>query len=351
MTSSWSRSISQGSRLRFRALVVGLRTVGILAAGLGFVSVPHEAEAVSLSGTITYSGSYGPVSISRPIELFVLAHPFDTGGGGPVAAGNVTTNGGAFDVALPNAGTYYLAYWLDVNSDGGANVGEPLGANNGRTWPTSGDPIIVPQAGLAGLKASFGDSLAPGVAGTATYTGSLGQVSESVPIAVVPYLDPDLTVEAPGRLVGRAATNPGRYDVVAVTGTVYLIAFLDLNDSGGYSRGEPFAIYNGRCSTPGDPVDAGPGQTDVNFTFGDENLQACPTPTPISCVGDCGGDGTVTVDEILTMVNIALGNTGVSSCSAGDANHDGQITVDEILTAVNNALNACGERPKIHLNH
>ncbi|MFI5399104.1 MAG: protease pro-enzyme activation domain-containing protein [Candidatus Binatia bacterium] len=66
-----------------------------------------------------------------------------------------------------------------------------------------------------------------------------------------------------------------------------------------------------------------------------------PTSTPISCVGDCNGDHSVTVDEILTMVNIALGNAPVQDCPAGDANHDGQITVDEILTAMNNALNGC----------
>jgi hypothetical protein len=72
---------------------------------------------------------------------------------------------------------------------------------------------------------------------------------------------------------------------------------------------------------------------------------ATPTPTPTKtpgpCGGDCGSDGQVTVDEILTMVNIALGDMGVSSCSAGDDNDDNQITVDEILTAVNNALSGC----------
>jgi hypothetical protein len=47
------------------------------------------------------------------------------------------------------------------------------------------------------------------------------------------------------------------------------------------------------------------------------------------------------VDEILTMVNIALGNDDISACGAGDANSNGQITLDEILTAVNNALNGC----------
>jgi hypothetical protein len=44
-------------------------------------------------------------------------------------------------------------------------------------------------------------------------------------------------------------------------------------------------------------------------------------------------------------VNIALGNTPVTTCEPGDANHDGQITVDEILTAVNNALNGCVQNP------
>jgi Tol biopolymer transport system component len=67
-----------------------------------------------------------------------------------------------------------------------------------------------------------------------------------------------------------------------------------------------------------------------------------PTATPGSCIGDCTGKGQVTVDDILTMINIALGNTPVGNCLAGDANSDGQITVDEILTAVNNALNGCG---------
>ncbi len=64
------------------------------------------------------------------------------------------------------------------------------------------------------------------------------------------------------------------------------------------------------------------------------------TPAP-ACVGDCNGDERVTVDEVLAIVNIALGTVPVSGCEAGDANGDGQVTVDEILTAVNNALNGC----------
>ena len=57
--------------------------------------------------------------------------------------------------------------------------------------------------------------------------------------------------------------------------------------------------------------------------------------------GDANGDSEVTVDEVLTMVNIALSAQPITSCPAGDANHDGEITVDEIIAAVNIALTAC----------
>ena len=45
----------------------------------------------------------------------------------------------------------------------------------------------------------------------------------------------------------------------------------------------------------------------------------------------------VTVDELLTIVNVALGNKDVSACDVDDANRDGQITINEILSAVSNA--------------
>lgn len=70
-------------------------------------------------------------------------------------------------------------------------------------------------------------------------------------------------------------------------------------------------------------------------------VTASATPAPEPCVGDCNNDGPVTVDELLTMVNIALGNLDVTACLAGDVNHDGHITIDEVLTSVNNALNGC----------
>lgn len=49
----------------------------------------------------------------------------------------------------------------------------------------------------------------------------------------------------------------------------------------------------------------------------------------------------MTVDEIITMINIALGTVSIGDCTRGDANDDDQITVDEILTGVSNALTGC----------
>ncbi len=59
------------------------------------------------------------------------------------------------------------------------------------------------------------------------------------------------------------------------------------------------------------------------------------------CSGDCDGNGTVAVNELITMLNIALGNTALSTCIAGDVNHSDGITISEIIQAVSFALNGC----------
>jgi len=64
-----------------------------------------------------------------------------------------------------------------------------------------------------------------------------------------------------------------------------------------------------------------------------------------ACVGDCGADGTVTVDELTTGVNIALGALPATQCPAIDPNADGAVTIDEILVAVANALEGCPPVP------
>lgn len=64
-------------------------------------------------------------------------------------------------------------------------------------------------------------------------------------------------------------------------------------------------------------------------------------PQTAACVGDCDGGGSVTVDEIVRGVNIALGTAAADDCPAFDGDGSGSVTVDEVVTAVNSALNGC----------
>ncbi len=70
-----------------------------------------------------------------------------------------------------------------------------------------------------------------------------------------------------------------------------------------------------------------------------------PTPPPGECVGDCSGDSTVTIDELILLVNIALGNAPMTACPGDDqwaCNEGGIEVVTCIIEAVNNALYGCG---------
>ena len=68
---------------------------------------------------------------------------------------------------------------------------------------------------------------------------------------------------------------------------------------------------------------------------------ATATNAAPACAGDCSGDGSVAINELIAGVNIALGNSPVSSCPAFDRNGDGTVAINELIAAVNAALNGC----------
>lgn len=122
-------------------------------------------------------------------------------------------------------------------------------------------------------------------------------------------------------------------DVTCTKCTLQVLEFMS-------SHGAPcFYHHCADISIQGDPATATPAVSTATVT-----PTATPTPTPGSrCIGDCGGDGTVTIDEIVTMVDIAVGAAPLDACRAGDADGDGEITVDEIVAAVNHAMQGCPE--------
>jgi arylsulfatase A-like enzyme len=64
-----------------------------------------------------------------------------------------------------------------------------------------------------------------------------------------------------------------------------------------------------------------------------------------TCVGDCGGDDRVSIDELIAAVGIALEQRPASDCLAVDRDGDGQVSVAELVTAVGAALDGCPAAP------
>lgn len=60
-----------------------------------------------------------------------------------------------------------------------------------------------------------------------------------------------------------------------------------------------------------------------------------------ACPGDCDGDGTVRINELVAAVGIALGQAPAASCAAVDRDGDGQVTIAELITATNALLGGC----------
>lgn len=68
---------------------------------------------------------------------------------------------------------------------------------------------------------------------------------------------------------------------------------------------------------------------------------ATPTRDPAACSGDCNGDQSVTIADLVLAVNVALGSAPVDACPSGDTNDDGLIVINELIVAVTNALQGC----------
>jgi hypothetical protein len=63
------------------------------------------------------------------------------------------------------------------------------------------------------------------------------------------------------------------------------------------------------------------------------------------CVGDCDGDRVVSIDNLLVVVNMALGNQPIINCAVGDVGLDGFVGVADVIAVVNQAMQGCPPIP------
>jgi len=268
---------------------VNIRLSLFVVTGLLLTSV--AAQAVPVNVNLGQSAEHFVEYGLGPNSDNLGTYAFDQGSCAFDGTNTTCTLSGAFTGSAPGftSGTYTLVTRYGSNNRTTALVGTSISGNPNFFTYTSASPSTSITLNLVGASGTF---VQPVVVG-GTYLPAVMTFAFSV---VPPYTCSGVAVVSctPG-LVGLTKGAIGQSRVATVV------------------------------SFDGSPTDATP----------------TPSPTPGLCVGDCNHDGQVTVNELIQMVNIALGTADVSMCLAGDANADGEITVNEIVAAVNNALNGC----------
>ncbi|HSQ01058.1 MAG TPA: hypothetical protein VL049_27870, partial [Candidatus Dormibacteraeota bacterium] len=113
--------------------------------------------------------------------------------------------------------------------------------------------------------------------GAIDYTGDLGPINARRPLCLCVYTMPDLSNRLGCLIYEHNDVSYGLNNLADKN--YYLVAFVDVHINERLDKDEPFQIYQGRGSTPGDPLNGKSTASDIDFVFGDENVPATPTPT------------------------------------------------------------------------
>jgi hypothetical protein len=302
--------------------------------------VSNSAGGTEATGSITVLKGFGGGVFEAQPEITVACGSRSCV---PVAVAATDLNGDRMpDLALAN--------------NEGDSVSVLLG--NGDLTFRAGANVNVPSTPLATVAADFtGDGVADVAslsyfedkvtvligAGDGTFVTPANRLAQAADMGATALLLDDASAFPDG---GSIEVGSARLEYVSKTGNTLNLAAA-LSNAVAASTAVTFAGVDVEVGRAPPGMAAGDLNADnkpdlVAASQDDDAVSVLLNTTPMTvCIGDCDESGDVTVDEILTMVNIALGNAPVADCLSGDANNDTQITVDEILSAVNNALNGC----------
>ena len=144
-------------------------------------------------------------------------------------------------------------------------------------------------------------------------------------------------------------TGTNQFDPnVAASANTAMIIWGSGNDQDGDGNGifaQRFAILSTRTPTPSpSPSDTPTAEPTATMTAPPPSsptaTATAATPTS-ACAGDCDGTGTVTIDELVRAVSIALAVAPLADCPAADRFGDGEVTIDDLVAAVTAALDGC----------
>lgn len=235
----------------------------------------------------------------------------------------------------------------------GSNSGGDIVVAGGQVGARANSAAVTLEGNISGESTLFGIAV---VGGQGTYDG---QTDEAIENSVRAALSMNDVRGAQGGILivagGGGPSDSNRIELIAETNRACMSSISDISCLGAFPGLLNFPANEGSGNVVSGVIrdneasvvvaDPGVPGNSCNAVLESNRICGAPTPTPTMapprCAGDCDGDGSVTVDEIVILVNIALGSLSPTSCTAGDVNHDGTITIEEIVAAVNRALLGC----------
>jgi hypothetical protein len=359
-------SIAAGVTLDADATTAGESGGDIELDAMGPVTMDGIMSVTGRNGTADSGGGDGgdlciegsAVNITRPASVLDASSgaPDGTGGdvqvtsddgdvvyGGQIKVTGIGIDAGGGTISIDAAAA--LTFSGMINGTGGSSDGAELDMSSGSDLTISSSAAISVAASSTGaggdISLDGGDTL--DVAGDLTSDGGSAQggTGGSMDLSAC-TVRIDNTATLSNLRPGGTTTLTGR-DLTIVAGTMKA-------DPG---SGRNAIVYAGPANQPsilpGAHIDPPPALVQdstvipcsaVN-TPTPTTTPGTPTPSPVACVGDCTGTGAVSISDLITGVNIALGSQPITSCPAFDVNGDGTVGINELIQGVTNALNGC----------
>ena len=288
-------------------------------------TTPSPTRTGTATFTPTVTSSVTATVTGTPNQVALVGQVLVPGAGG--------APGSHGQVPLPNVEVdLFLCPVRQVCVTTGEPVATVFTAANGRFMILIGADLLQDKLPVVSARVSPTVTLrAPVVVVAAGLAANRGAVLHARQVSPMSDTVIDSISEAAVRLLEEQGFE--NYDEAGVSAVVQAVQAANADSDFAQMTVEA-AVAEAQTTAAADPM--------VQMALQDNKLPT-PTMTPGGphCVGDCDENGTVTVEEVIKAVNIALGSAMLDTCQQADADGSRTVTINELIIAVNNALNGC----------